>query len=86
MASGSELHDFVSNKSVLRILTTYLLLQIKKIEPTRLTLSELNVSSSGLVLSFLMVEFNLSSFVIKSVSLTSSIFGIRRQCFKSHAA
>jgi hypothetical protein len=64
MIRGSELHDLVGNESVLCILKTYLLLQIKKIEPARLNFSELNVPSSGLVLSSLMVEFNLSSFCL----------------------
>ena len=86
MIKESEFHDLVGNESVLCILTTYLLLQLKKIEPTRLNFSELNVPSPGFVLSSLMVEFNLSSFIIKAASLTNLIFCITRQLFKSHAA
>jgi hypothetical protein len=86
MIRGSELHDLVGNESVLCILKTYLLLQIKKIEPARLNFSELNVPSSGFVLSSLMVEFNLSSFITKSAWLMSSILCITRQLFKSYAA
>ena len=86
MIRGSELHDLVGNESVLCILTTYLLLQIKKIEPTRLNFSELNVPSSGLVLSSLMVEFNLSSFIIKSAWLMIQSFALQDNFFKSYAA
>ena len=74
MIRGSELHDLVGNESVLCILKTYLLLQIKKIEPARLNFSELNVPSSGLVLSSLMVELNLRYFVIKSACLKISVY------------
>ena len=86
MLSGSELYDLVSNVSVLCILTTYLLLQIEKIELTSLNLSGFNVPGSGLVLPSLMVEFNLSSFITKSAWLMSSILCITRQLFKSYAA
>ena len=86
MIRGSELHDLVSNESVLCILKTYVLLQIKEIEPTRLNFSELNVPSSGLVLSSLMFEFNVSSFITKSAWLMSSILCIIRHFFKSYAA
>ena len=73
MLSGSELYDLVSNVSVLCILTTFLLLQIEKIELTSLNLSGFNAPGSGLVLSSLMVEFNLSYFIIKSVCLKISV-------------
>ena len=74
MLSGSELYDLVSNVSVLCILTTYLLLQIEKIEPTSLNLSGFNVTGSGLVLPSMMVEFNLSYFIIKSVCLKILVY------------
>ena len=86
MIGGSELHDLVGDEGVLCIFPTYLLFQINKIEPTRLHFSELNVPSSGLVLSSLMVEFNLSSFITKSAWLMSSILCITRQLFKSYVA
>ena len=44
MLGRSELYDLVRNVSVLCILTTYLLLQIEKIELTSLNLSGLNVA------------------------------------------
>ena len=74
MISGSELYDLVSNVSVLCILTTYLLLQIEKIELTSLNLSGFKVPGSGLFLSSLMVEFNPSYFIIKSACLKISVF------------
>ena len=74
MLSGSELYDLVSNVSVLCILTTYLLLQIEKIELTSLNLSGFNAPGSGLVLPSLMVEFNLSYFIIKSACLKISVY------------
>jgi len=74
MLSGSELYDLVSNVSVLCILTTYLLLQIEKIELTSLNLSGFDVPRSGLVLPSLMAEFNLSYFIIKSACLKISVY------------
>jgi hypothetical protein len=74
MISGSELYDLVSNVSVLCILTAYLLLQIEKIEPTSLNLSEFNVTGSGLFFPSMMVEFNLSYFIIKSACLKISVY------------
>ena len=74
MLSGSELYDLVSNVSVLCILTTYLLLQIEKIELTSLNLSGFNAPGSGLVLPSLMVEFDLSYFIIKSACLKISVY------------
>lgn len=74
MLSGSELYDLVSNVSVLCILTTYLLIQIEKIELTSLNLSGFNATGSGLVLPSLMVEFNLSYFIIKSACMKISVY------------
>ena len=74
MLSGSELYDLVRNVSGLCILTTYLLLQIEKIELTSLNLSGFNVPGSGLVLPSLMVEFNLRHFVIKSACLKIAVY------------
>ena len=74
MLSGSELYDLVRNVSVLCILTTYLLLQIEKIELTSLNLSGFDVPGSGLVLPSLMVEFKLSYFIIKSACLKISVY------------
>ena len=56
------------------LVTTYLRLQIEKIELTSLNLSGFNVPGSGLVLPSLMVEFNLSYFIIKSACLKISVY------------
>ena len=74
MLSGCELYDLVHNVSVLCILTTYLLLQIEKIELTSLNISGFNVAGSGLGLPSLMAEFNLSYFIIKSACLKISVY------------
>ena len=83
---GYELHDLVGNVGVLCILGTYLLLQIERIEPTSLIFSGVNALGSAMVLFSLMVEFNLSSFIIESVWLTISVFGLARRFFKAKAA
>ena len=83
---GYELHDLVGNVGVLCILGTYLLLQIERIEPTSLIFSGVNALGSAMVLFSLMVEFNLRSFIIESVWLTISVFGLARQFFKAKAA
>ena len=74
MLSGSELYDLVRNVSVLCMLTTYLLLQIEKIELTSLNLSGCSVPGSGLGLPSLMPKFNVSYFIIKSACLKISVY------------
>jgi hypothetical protein len=86
MMLGYELHDLVGNVGVLCILATYLLLQIERIEPTSLIYSGLNALGAGMVLFSLMVEFNLSAFIIESCWLAISVFGIARQFFKADPA
>ena len=85
MKSGPELHDLVGDESVLCIFTSYFL-RVNKIEPTKLTFSGLKVPGSELFLSPLMVEFNLSSFIIKSACLAISVFYIAKKFFKTDAA
>ena len=86
MMVGYELHDLVGNVGVLFILTTYLLLQIERIEPTSPTFSGVNALGAGMVLFSLMFEFNLSAFIIESVWLMISVFGIARRFFKADPA
>ena len=82
MISGSELYDLVSNVRILCILTAYLLLQIEKIEPTSLNLSGFNVTGSGLVLPSMMVDFNLSYFIIKAACLNISVYAFSANSLK----
>jgi hypothetical protein len=72
-------HDLVGNVGVFFILASYLLLQLEKIDVSSLWYSAVNGLGAAMVIFSLLYEFNLSAFLIESVWLLISIFGIGRQ-------
>jgi hypothetical protein len=69
-------HDLAGNIGVVFILGTYLLLQLGKINPESLIFSITNGVGAGLVIVSLLVEFNMSAFIIEVAWLSISFIGV----------
>ncbi len=69
-------HDFVGNIGVVGVLVTYLLLQLNRLDAQSLTYSAVNAVCALLILISLLVDFNLSSFVIEIAWFCISTVGI----------
>ena len=69
-------HDLVGNLGVILIVGTFFLLQIDKLSNKSTSYSVLNALGAVLVLVSLMVEFNLSAFIIEIFWLIISIIGL----------
>ena len=70
------LFDVIGMLGVSMILTTYILVQLDRINVRNTSYSLLNALGAGLILVSLYVDFNLSAFVIESSWMLISIFGI----------
>lgn len=73
-----EWYDVVGNIGVFLILTTYLLLQLDKIDNQTIKYSLLNAIGAGAILFSLVFKFNLSAFIIEFFWLLISLVGIFR--------
>ncbi len=73
---GYEWHDFIGNIGVLAVLGTYLLLQLGRMNAQTLAYSGLNGLGAILILVSLLVDFNMSSFIIEVAWLLISIMGV----------
>ena len=79
-----QVHDFVGNVGVVMILTTYFLVQIRKLEATGVTYMGFNVLGATLILYSLLFEFNLSAFIIEIVWALISVVGFQRWWREKH--
>lgn len=75
---GYEWHDLAGNVGVLCILVTYALLQFDRLSAQGVVYSALNALGSGLILLSLIVDFNLSAFVLEVAWLALSLIGLIR--------
>ncbi|MGJ8562620.1 MAG: CBU_0592 family membrane protein [Alphaproteobacteria bacterium] len=73
-------YDFVGMTGVFFVLATYLLLQLKKVDPTTPLYSGLNALGAVLILISLYFNFNLSSALIECAWLLISLFGLVQAC------
>ena len=71
-------HDLVGNLGVATILGAYLALQLGRLDAHGLAYSALNGLGAALVLVSLVVDFNLSAFVIEACWVLISLFGMAR--------
>ncbi|BBM84649.1 CBU_0592 family membrane protein [Candidatus Uabimicrobium amorphum] len=71
-----EWYDFIGNVGVFLILTTYLLLQLDKIDNKTMAYSLLNAVGAGAILLSLAFKFNLSAFIIELFWLLISLIGV----------
>lgn len=73
-----EWHDLVGNTGVAIILSTYLLVQIGKLETRSVRYSALNALGAGMVLVSLAVDFNLSAAIVEAAWAGISLLGVWR--------
>ena len=71
-------HDLVGNIGVVMVIGTYLALQTGRMSVHDRVYSSLNALGAVLILISLMVDFNLSSFIIEVVWLSISVYGLVR--------
>jgi hypothetical protein len=71
-----ELHNIVGSLGVIMIITSYLFIQIDKMEVKGMQYSLINAVGALLVLFSLYYEFNLSAFIIELFWLIISLYGL----------
>jgi len=70
--------DLVGNTGVVMLIITYLMLQVNKIRSDGLAYSLLNAVGASLIILSLLVNFNLSAFVMEVFWVLISFVGIYR--------
>lgn len=70
--------DFVGNVGVVVLMVTYLLLQLNKLRSDDLAYSLLNAIGASLIVVSLLVNFNLSAFLMEVFWVLISFVGIYR--------
>jgi len=75
-------YDVVGSIGVGMIILTYVLLQTEKIKSESLLYSLLNGTGAGLIVFSLFYSFNFSAFVVESLWVLISIYGIVRYFLK----
>ena len=73
---GYEWHDFIGNIGVVFVLGTYLMLQLGRMNAQTVAYSLLNGLGAILILVSLLVDFNMSSFIIEIAWLLISAMGL----------
>ena len=71
-----EWHDFVGVMGVVTLLSTYLLLQLNRMDARSLLYSQLNALGALLIMISLSQDFNLSAFVMEATWFIISIIGV----------
>ncbi|MDH4071513.1 MAG: hypothetical protein OEV41_00245 [Gammaproteobacteria bacterium] len=71
-------HDVAGSAGAAMILVSYLLLQLGRMSGTGLSYSLLNGTGATLILVSLMIDFNLSAFIVEAFWLAISLIGIVR--------
>jgi len=69
-------HDLIGNLGVLGVLVTYLMVQMGKLDVRSLSYSIINGCSALLIIVSLLVDFNLSSFIIEIAWFLISLLGV----------
>lgn len=75
-------YDVVGSIGVGMIILTYILLQTEKIKSESLLYSLLNGTGAGLIVFSLFYSFNFSAFIVESLWVLISIYGIIRYFLK----
>jgi len=70
--------DLVGNTGVVMLIITYLMLQVNKIRSDGLAYSLLNAVGASLIILSLLVNFNLSAFIMEAFWVLISFVGIYR--------
>lgn len=75
-------YDFAGSVGVATIIITYVLLQTGKIRSESLVYSVLNGLGAGLIVFSLVFDFNFSAFVVESLWVLISLYGIGKYFLK----
>jgi paired small multidrug resistance pump len=75
-------YDFVGSTGVFTIILTYILLQTERLKSESLAYSVLNGLGAGLIVFSLFYSFNFSAFVVESLWVLISIYGIAKYFLK----
>ena len=75
-------YDLIGSVGVGIIILTYVLLQTEKIKSENLSYSVLNGLGAGLIVISLFFDFNFSAFVVESLWVLISIYGIGKYFLK----
>lgn len=74
--------DIIGSVGVATIILTYVLLQTEKIKSESLAYSILNGLGAGLIVFSLVFDFNFSAFVVESLWVLISLYGIGKYFIK----
>jgi len=75
-------YDIIGSIGVGLIIFTYILLQTEKIKSESLSYSVLNGLGAGLIVFSLLYSFNFSAFVVESLWVLISLYGIAKYFLK----
>lgn len=75
-------YDLIGSVGVATIIITYVLLQIEKIRSESLAYSVLNGLGAGLIVISLIFDFNFSAFIVESLWVLISLYGIGKYFLK----
>ena len=75
-------YDVIGSIGVATIILTYILLQTERIKSESLLYSILNGLGAGLIVFSLLFSFNFSAFVVETLWVLISIYGIVKYFFK----
>jgi hypothetical protein len=75
-------YDIIGSIGVAMIILTYILLQTERIKSESLLYSALNGLGAGLIVFSLLYSFNFSAFVVETLWVLISIYGIVKYFFK----
>ena len=75
-------YDLIGLVGVATIIITYVLLQTEKIRSESLTYSVLNGLGAGLIVFSLIFDFNFSAFIVESLWVLISLYGIGKYFLK----
>jgi len=76
-------YDVVGSIGVATIILTYILLQTERLRSDSLVYSVLNGLGAGLIVFSLVYSFNFSAFVVESLWVLISIYGIAKYFLKT---
>ncbi len=76
--------DFIGSIGVATIILTYILLQTERIKSESLSYSVLNAIGAGLIVFSLIYSFNFSAFIVESLWVLISLYGIGKYFFKKN--
>ena len=75
-------YDLIGSVGVGLIILTYILLQTEKIKSESLSYSVLNGLGAGLIVFSLIYNFNFSAFVVESLWVLISLYGVGKYLLK----